>query len=91
MREAPESDRAALEHAARAVLDGLRRRLGSTFTVTELADLYGSSDADFAAEAAHAAGAESEAAWVADAAFNRYVREAVDFFGGRRRERSLEG
>ncbi|MGH2837673.1 MAG: hypothetical protein ACRDJY_04895 [Thermoleophilaceae bacterium] len=54
-------------------MEGLRKRLGSTFTVAELADLYASSP-DVGAEPA----------WLVDAAFGRYAREASDFAGGRR-------
>jgi len=54
-------------------VEELRKRLGSTFTVAELADLYASSP-DYGAEPA----------WLIDAAFGRYAREASDFAGGRR-------
>ncbi len=53
-------------------MEELRRRLGSTFTLEELADLYASSP-DFS----------SDPAWLVDAAFGRYAREATDFAGGR--------
>jgi len=54
-------------------MEGLRKRLGSTFTVAELADLYASSP-DFG----------GDPVWLVDAAFARYAREATDFAGGRR-------
>jgi hypothetical protein len=54
------------------VVEELRKRLGSRFTVAELADLYASSP-DLGAEPA----------WLVDAAFGRYAREASDFAGGR--------
>jgi hypothetical protein len=50
----------------------LRKRLGSRFSIEELADLYGSSP-DFS----------SDPAWLVDAAFARYAREAADYAGGR--------
>ena len=53
-------------------MEELRRRLGSTFTLEELADFYASSP-DFS----------SDPAWLVDAAFARYAREAADFAGGR--------
>ena len=53
-------------------MEGLRRRLGSTFTLEELVALYTSS-ADFGADPA----------WLVDAAFGRYAREAADYAGGR--------
>ena len=84
IREAPEPERLDLERAAGAVLGELRKRLGSTFTVDELADLYGSGT-DWAADLAGGAG--GEASLVVDAAFGRYAREASNFAGGRARER----
>ena len=53
-------------------MEALRRRLGSTFTLDELVSLYSSSP-DFGADPA----------WLVDAAFARYAREAADYAGGR--------
>jgi hypothetical protein len=50
----------------------LRKRLGSRFSIEELAELYGSSP-DFS----------SDPVWLVDAAFARYAREAADYAGGR--------
>ena len=88
LSQAPEVESADLDRAVSAVLDELRRRLGSSFTVEELAALYGGG-VDWAGDIAsrHSAGADS--AWVVDAAFGRYAREATDFAGGRPRGRSL--
>ena len=69
------------------MLDELRRRLGSAFEVAELAELY-ASDTDWAAEIARSRSAGSEAAFVVDAAFNRYARRASDYAGGRRHRRA---
>jgi hypothetical protein len=80
VRDAPH-----LERAVEAVLGELRRRLGSTFVVSELADLYGAGT-DWAAELAAHGGAGAEASWAVDAAFRRYAREASNYAGGRRRE-----
>jgi hypothetical protein len=82
---APEPARADLELAVDAVVEELRRRLGSSFIVDELANLYGAGT-DWASDIAwrHAAGGDATA--VVDAAFNRYVREASDYAGGRPRE-----
>jgi hypothetical protein len=77
-----EPTRADLERATWAVLDELRRRLGSTFTVRELANLYGSGT-DWADDIAQRKGAGSDSAAVVDAAFNRYAREAANYAGGR--------
>ena len=84
VREAPEPERQDLERAADTVLAALRKRLGSTFAVHELADLYGSGT-DWAAELARGAG--GDASLVVDAAFGRYARQAANFAGGRARER----
>ena len=88
VRELSEADRMRHERAAGRVAGELRRRLGSSFTVEELAALYGGG-VDWAGDIAsrHSAGADS--AWVVDAAFGRYAREATDFAGGRPRGRSL--
>ena len=84
VREAPEPRRHQLERAADTVLLELRKRLGSTFAVHELADFYGLGT-DWAAELARDAG--GDASLVVDAAFGRYAREAANFAGGRARER----
>jgi hypothetical protein len=82
---APEIVQADLDEAAEVVIEELRRRLGSSFIVDELADLYGE-DTDWALAVARREGAGSDAASVVDAAFGRYVREAKDYAGGRPRE-----
>jgi len=82
LRDAASQEQLDLERAAAAVRDELRRRLGSSFTVTELAVLYarGTDWADSIA-ARNWAGGDTTA--VVDAAFARYAREARDFAGGR--------
>jgi hypothetical protein len=82
---APEAAQADLETAADAVVEALRRRLGSSFVVDELTGLYGE-DTDWALEVARRNRAGTDAASVVDAAFFRYVREASDFAGGQPRE-----
>ena len=67
------------------MVEQLRKRLGSTFLVEELADLY-HDGTDWATELAHRHGAGTDAAAVVDAAFARYAREASNFAGGRARE-----
>lgn len=84
VREAADVERAQLERSVATVLDDLRRRLGSSFRVEELADLY-ATDVDWAADLATRAGAGTDAFWTVDAAFGRYAREAVNFAGGRQR------
>ena len=77
IRTAETPERTRLERAAARVLDGLRQRLGSEFTIQELSDLYGSQP-DWTPEAVPAV--------AIDAAFARYAREASDFGGGRPRQ-----
>jgi hypothetical protein len=85
LAEASEPARADLDRAADAVVEELRRRLGSTFLLGELVDLYGL-DTDWGTELARRYAAGTDAAAVVDAAFSRYAREASDFAGGRARE-----
>ena len=85
VREAPPLERADLDRAAEAVVEELRRRLGSAFTLSELADLYGEG-VDWAGDLAQRRFAGTDSAWVVDAAFHRYARESSDYAGGRQRE-----
>jgi hypothetical protein len=85
LREVEEPRRAVLERAAGLVLDELRRRLGSRFSLQELTDLYAGAG-DWGSEAARRVFAGTESAWLVDAAFARYAREAVDYRGGARPE-----
>ena len=88
LESAPARERAILEDVAGKIFDGLRRRLGGAFTVSELADLY-DQGIDWTVDVAIATAPEHPEAWdvrtVADAAFARYVRQASDYAGGRRR------
>jgi hypothetical protein len=86
---ASEPAKADLDDATDVVVEALRRRLGSSFLVNELADLYGR-DTDWALELARRNAAGTDAASVVDAAFARYVREAKDFAGGRPRETHMK-
>jgi hypothetical protein len=69
-----------------AVQDELRRRLGSTFSVAELAGLY-REGTDWALEIAVGRSPDDSRLWDlsigADAAFYLYMREAADYAGGR--------
>lgn len=85
VRETPEPARSDLERAVRVVMDELRRRLGSTFSVYELAEFY-ALDVDWASELAQRQAAGTDSAWVVDATFHRYAREAFDYAGGRARD-----
>ena len=84
LRDAPPLEQFDLERAAAAVGEELRRRLGSSFTVTELAVLY-ARGTDWAESIATRHWAGSDTTAVVDAAFGRYAGEARDFAGGRRR------
>jgi hypothetical protein len=86
VRDAPEPERAGLERALDVVLDELRRRLGSSFVLDELADLY-AEGTDWATELADRSGAGTDSAAVVDAAFARYAREASNYAGGVAREK----
>lgn len=82
LRDADEITQSDLDRAVYAVQDELRRRLGSKFTISELADFYGAGT-DWADAIAHRQRAGTDTGAVVDAAFNRYAREAADFAGGR--------
>ena len=84
--DSPEPARADLDRAVAVVVDELRKRLGSSFVLDELADMYGEGT-DWATELADRRGSGTDAAIVVDAAFARYAREASNYAGGRARER----
>jgi hypothetical protein len=71
------------------VADQLRKRLGSSFEISELVALY-AKGTDWADDIAARTGAGSEASTAVDAAFGRYSREAADFSGGRTHFRERE-
>ena len=75
----------ALARAVVAVQDELRKRLGSTFRIAELAAVYRESG-DWALDYALRTRPETLDRWdpsaAVDAAFYLYMREAADFAGG---------
>ncbi|HEV2752582.1 MAG TPA: hypothetical protein VGV36_01965 [Solirubrobacteraceae bacterium] len=79
-------------HAVELVIDRivaqLRRKLGGAFTVDELVALYEREGTGWTLDIAVRAAPDQPRAWdertVGDAAFHRYLREAVDYAGGRR-------
>jgi hypothetical protein len=81
----PEPARADLDRAAYVVIEELRKRLGSTFLLEELAELY-HRGTDWATELAARYAAGTDSAAVVDAAFARYARESANYAGGRARE-----
>src|SRR5690348_13465575 len=90
LERAESADRPALERVTDAIVTELRRRLGGTFTTSELAALYGTQGIDWCFDIATRAAPANPAAWdlttVAGAAFARYAREASDFRGTIRSE-----
>jgi hypothetical protein len=85
LRAAPPEQRAALERVCERVYNELRRRLGGSFSATELVELYEAGTV-WCLQLAVAAAPDAPWAWdsgVADAAFHRYMREARDYAGGR--------
>jgi hypothetical protein len=75
-----------LQRIVDALVVELRKRLGGRFTAEELVELYGRGTA-WCLQLAIDIAPEDPWAWdsaiVIDAAFARYLREAVDYAGGR--------
>lgn len=90
----PEQARAA-ERVTQAIVAELRRRLGGRFTVDELVDYYYERGTDWCLDIAYKLAPGAPDTWdartVGDAAFARYLREASDYSGGRRIERTTTG
>ncbi len=82
LRRSRPGEQAHLEGAVQAVLEGIRKRLGSSFHIAELAELY-TQGTDWAEDVAARRWADLDAVMVVDAAFARYAREAADYAGGR--------
>jgi len=82
LRQADPEHAAALERVLWQLIDELRKRLGSTFTLEELASLY-NEGTDWADDMASRREAGLDTGAVVDAAFARYAREAWNFSGGR--------
>ena len=76
-----------LHRVTDAIHAELRRRLGSTFVVDELVDLY-EQGTDWAHQLAMRTAPDDPWAWeprtVVDAAFALHLRDASDYAGGRR-------
>lgn len=86
--DAPHGQQPAIQRVEAEIVAELRRRLGGAFTVDELTALY-EAGTSWCLDCATRIAPKAPFAWdarVADAAFARYVREAVDFAGGRRLE-----
>jgi hypothetical protein len=90
LRSADPAERAVLEQVRDEIVLELRRRLGGPFTADELAALYLEQGTDWIFHIAVRVAPGDPAAWdlttLAGSAFARYLREASDYAGGRRRE-----
>ena len=90
LADTPRDERPALERVIAELVLELRRRLGGPYTSEELAQLYLDEGTDWCLEIAMRTAPMTPGAWdmttVASAAFARYLRSAVDFGGGVRRE-----
>jgi hypothetical protein len=89
IRAAEDRERAALDRAAFLVVDALRRRLGGTFTLAELANLYGEGT-DWVSDEVQRRFDETDSSTAVNAGFLRYARGASDYAGGRLREPEAE-
>jgi hypothetical protein len=81
----------ALGRVVVAVEDELRKRLGSSFSIEELAAVYREGinwDLALAMRSVPPNSASWDSSTVVDAAFYLYMREASDFAGGSRRAES---
>jgi hypothetical protein len=87
LEDAPREQRRILDRVTERIYSELRRRLGSSFSIDELVDLY-EEGTDWALQLAMSAAPGDPWAWepriVVDGAFAQYVREATDYAGGRR-------
>jgi hypothetical protein len=86
LKGSPPERGAVLEAVTETLVAELRRRLGGKFSCQELAELY-TSGTSWCLQVAMKVAPEEPFAWeegvVVDAAFNRYLRWAVDYAGGR--------
>ena len=89
LQAADPAERPTLERVRDEIVFELRRRLGGPFTTDELAALYLEQGTDWAFQIATRVAPSDPSAWdmttVAGAAFARYLREASDCAGGRRK------
>lgn len=86
LSRAPVEQRPLLQRIADTLVVELRKRLGGRFTAEELAELY-ERGTSWCLQSAMDIAPDDPWAWdsrvVVDAAFARYLREAVDYAGGR--------
>lgn len=81
LHDVPAERRRPLDRVVERLVAELRRRLGGSFSARELAELYYSSNPWLLTLAYQTSPSEPLAweQWVADAAFNRYLRESRDW------------
>jgi hypothetical protein len=86
LEAAPPDRQRVYDRVVRQIVAELRRRLGGRFTASELVGLY-DRGTTWCLELAMTIAPEDPWAWdsavVVDAAFARYLHEAVDYAGGR--------
>ncbi len=86
LSQAPADQRPLLQGIAETLVGELRKRLGGRFTAEELTELY-ERGTSWCLQSAMDIAPDDPWAWdsrvVVDAAFARYLREAVDYAGGR--------
>jgi hypothetical protein len=85
IRDAEPNEARELDRAARLVVDALRRRLGGTFTLGELADFYGEGT-DWVSDEVQRRFFDTDTSAAVNAGFLRYASGASDYAGGRLRE-----
>ena len=84
IRDAEPGESHELDRAAHLVVDELRRRLGGSFTLGELAELYGEGT-DWVRDEVQRRFVETDTSAAVNAGFLRYARSASDYAGGRLR------
>jgi hypothetical protein len=82
LRQADPAQAGVLDQVLWQIVDELRKRVGSTFTLEELAGLY-NDGTDWADDFASRRNTGLDTSAVVDAAFARFAREAWNFSGGR--------
>jgi hypothetical protein len=84
IRQAEPGENRELDRAAGFVVDQLRRRLGGSFTLDELAGLYGDGT-DWVSDEVQRRFLGTDTSAAVNAGFLRYARSAIDYAGGRQR------
>ena len=85
IRDAEGAEARELDRAAGMVVDELRARLGGTFTLGELAELYGEGT-DWVRDEVQRRFFDTDVTAAVNAGFLRYARRSSDYAGGRLRQ-----